>query len=193
MTDACPYSSRTAKRSAGGFLLLASIVALSMACQDDAVSAGGADAVVLDQGATDGPLDVPTPRDFGSNADSAGNSADAVPDSPADSGTDRDDDPAPNADAMLDPDAEEVAIDAETDQDGDLTDEDAGLPDVTPLQCSGDVDPCPDGFNCFCGGPGPISNCFCGRACDSAQDCQEPARPVCCGDTCTSSCECFCD
>jgi len=159
------------------------VALVSTVCDDEPVSNGGDEGTIVDGDAsTDITLDLrdATVGDLPEDAD-APNDAE-----PGDSDVE-----LPDSDAAQDMPADPDAAD------GDGGSPDLHWPDlptdISPEACFSDADPCPDGFNCFCGGPGPIGACFCGQQCETADDCQDPARPICCGDTCTTACECFCD
>lgn len=69
----------------------------------------------------------------------------------------------------------------------------------SPLTCHIDLNDCPQGFTCACGGPGPGSGtCTCHRNCTDASQCSA-AEPMCgCPSTttgarfCVNACFCSC-
>jgi hypothetical protein len=69
----------------------------------------------------------------------------------------------------------------------------------SPLTCHVDLNDCPQGFTCACGGPGPGSGtCTCHRNCTDATQCSV-AEPMCgCPSTtggarfCVNACFCSC-
>jgi len=69
----------------------------------------------------------------------------------------------------------------------------------SPLTCHVDLNDCPQGFTCACGGPGPgPGTCTCHRNCTDATQCSV-AEPMCgCASTttgarfCVNACFCTC-
>ena len=66
-----------------------------------------------------------------------------------------------------------------------------------PPECTVGADDCPAGYECACGGPGPVAICTCHKQCQSAEDCSAPESLCGCTEgaprICVSNCFCFCD
>jgi hypothetical protein len=69
---------------------------------------------------------------------------------------------------------------------------------IPPIDCGENPSACPEGYQCYCGGPA-AALCECAAPCDSAEQCTNPEQPVCCPGVgrgtglCTTNCGCYCD
>lgn len=85
--------------------------------------------------------------------------------------------------------------DATSSKDGSL---DSVRPDAPSVMgsCTIGGAECPAGYECGCGGPGPVGKCECHKQCESPSDCSAPNSLCGCASAgpkiCVSACFCFC-